>query len=395
MEKKILNRKIILIFIALLLSNLLGAGNYFIKSKISGGELKLYFNSDIKRVTYFSIKAEDNTNKYVYDIHGGVLPTGKGISTHSYKNIESFRIAQNSPTRLRVVIKSKQKALDKHVYEGNVLSIPLTYGKESTLGESPVEKNEPIVKESTAKETIASSRPKVDYSYIKNRYIVVIDAGHGGKDNGASCCKVKRVEKNVALSISHILKERLEDLGYIVYMTRDDDNFVRLSKRTKFANDKRADIFVSVHANAAPNDRLAKIFKGIEIYYLSPAQTKRAKDAAAKENDTMFEDKDYYTTNAYLSLLSREKIIESHKLGLDVSRFMLRNLNEQYDEITNGGVKPANFWVLVGAQMPSVLVETGYITHPQEGTNLLDSHYQKLLAKGIAEGIEQYLSNER
>jgi N-acetylmuramoyl-L-alanine amidase len=178
-------------------------------------------------------------------------------------------------------------------------------------------------------------------------------------------------------------------------MTRDDDNFVRLSKRTKFANDKRADIFVSVHANAAPNDRLAKIFKGIEIYYLSPAQTKRAKDAAAKENDTMFEDKDYYTTNAYLSLLSREKIIESHKLGLDVSRFMLRNLNEQYDEITNGGVKPANFWVLVGAQMPSVLVETGYITHPQEGTNLLDSHYQKLLAKGIAEGIEQYLSNER
>ena len=382
MEKKILNRKIILIFIVLLFSNLLTAGNYFIKSEIYEGELKLYFNSNIERVTYFSIKTEGDSTKYVYDIHGGVLPSDKGISSHSYRDIESFRIAQNSPTKLRVVIKSEQKALDRHLYKENILSIPLIYGKDS------------ILKKSKLEDTKVSNSPKQQYTPIKNRYTIVIDAGHGGKDNGASCCKAERIEKDVALSISKILKSRLEDLGYIVYMTRDKDYFVRLSKRTKFANDKKADIFVSVHANAAPNDRLAKVFKGVEIYYLSPAQTKRAKDAAAKENNAMFEDKDYYTTNAYLSLLSREKIVESHKLGLDVSRFMLRNLNEHYDEIANGGVKPANFWVLVGAQMPAVLVETGYITHPKEGKNLLNSFYQKLLAKGIAEGIEQYLSNK-
>ncbi|NEW60247.1 N-acetylmuramoyl-L-alanine amidase, partial [Sulfurovum sp. bin170] len=339
------------------------------------------FDSDIERVTYFSIKAKDGLTKYVYDIHGAVLPRTKGVSHHSYSNIESFRIAQNSPTKLRVVIKSKQKALDKHVHAGKVLVIPLTHGKEATI-----------------KGTTLSNSKKQSYSSKKNRYTVVIDAGHGGKDNGASCCRGERnhrVEKGVALSVSKRLKKKLEELGYNVYMTRGGDSFVRLPKRTEFANNKKADIFISVHANAAPNKRQAKIFKGIEIYYLSPAQTKRAKDAAEKENSVMFHEKDYYTTNIMTSLITDEKLVESRKLGIDVSQKMLRSIRKNYGAVEDGGVKGANFWVLVGAQMPAILVETGYITHPEEGKKLLNSYYQKLLAKGIAEGIEQYLNNKR
>jgi len=376
MESNIFTKKLILII--LFFSNMLVAGNYFIKSEIKDGELKLYFNSNIDRVTYFSIKTEDGSNKYIYDIHGGVLPRKKGISHHSYKDIESFRIAQNSSTKLRVVIKSKQKALDKHVYSDNILVIPLIHGKDATI-----------------KGTTLSNSKKESYSSKKNRYIVVIDAGHGGKDNGASCCGSSRLEKKVVLSVSQKLKKMLKELGYRVYMTRDDDTFIKLRRRTEFANEKMADVFVSVHANASPNKRQAKIFKGLEVYYLSPAQTKRAKEAAEKENSVMFADKSFYTKNAYLSLLNREKIIESHKLGLDISRFILHNICEHFDDMDNGGVKPANFWVLVGAQMPSVLVEIGYITHPTEGKSLLDANYQKFLAKGIAEGIEQYLSNQR
>ncbi|CAA6810036.1 MAG: N-acetylmuramoyl-L-alanine amidase (EC [uncultured Sulfurovum sp.] len=342
--------------------------------------MRLYFTSDIQRVTSFTLPAkEEGAIKYVFDIHGAVLPQGKGISQHSFRTIDSFRMGQNSPDKLRVVIVSKEKNLNKkHSYEAKVLAIPLINGQKSTIG---------MV-------TRTSSIMSSIYSRINKKYTVVIDAGHGGRDGGASCCGNKK-EKKVVLSVAKKLKSKLEDKGYKVYMTRTSDSFVKLPKRTAFANKKKADIFVSIHANAAPKKSLRKVFKGIEIYYLSPAKTQRAKEAAAKENSVMFEDKDYYTKNAYLSLISREKIVESHKLGIDVSNHMLKSVRQHYGAVEDGGVKTANFWVLVGAQMPAILVETGYITHPREGKNLMNGYYRSLLADGIANGIERYLKNKK
>jgi len=388
MENKIftknnLYRYLILLFLTLLFSENLFAGNNFVKSKIRQGELRLYFSSKVERVTYFSIPLKDGVTKYVYDIHGATLPSGKGISHHTFRTINSFRIGQNSPSKLRVVIESKEKALDKHEFKGKMLIIPLIAGR-YVVGFSDSTSSSTSKEETTSLEDNSSSSKT-------HRYRVVIDAGHGGKDVGAICCGNKK-EKFVVFSVASKLKKRLEAKGFKVYMTRDDDSFVKLPKRTEFANKKNADIFVSIHANAAPNKKVRKIFKGIEIYYLSPAKTKRAEDAAAKENAVMFEGKDFYTKNAYLSLLSREKIVESHKLGLDVSTKMLKNVRSKFD-VVNSGVKPANFWVLVGAQMPAILVETGYITHPKEGENLMNNDYKELLAKGIAEGIERYLSH--
>ena len=409
MEKTILKQ----LFIILFFSNLLFANN-FVKSKIRLGELKLSFESDIKKVTYFKLPQADGTTKYVYDIHGGILPDGKGISQHTFRTIESFRMGQNKSSILRVVIRSKEKDLDQHQFYGKILFIPLIYKLKSTLSKrkkvikkevSSLEKelhpqNEqfvslpkkilPLKKESL----FLKERSILDGIHFQTKkHIIVIDAGHGGKDTGAICCGNKK-EKKVVLSVALKLKKRLEKKGYKVYMTRNDDSFVKLPKRTEFANKKQANIFVSIHANAAPNKNLQKVFKGIEVYYLSPAKTDRAKKAAAKENAVIFEGKDFYTKNAYLSLISETKIIESHKLGLDVSSKMLSNVRTSFGHVENGGVKPANFWVLVGAQMPSILVETGYITHPEEGENLMNSYYKSLLAKGIAEGIERYLHNK-
>lgn len=368
---------LISIFLVLSFSTSLFAENNFVKSKIRQAELKLYFSSDIERVTYFKLPGEDGLTKYIFDIHGATLPDGKGISSHTFRTIKSFRIAQNSPEKLRLVIVSKQKGLDQHhAFNGKVLAIPLVSGVKATI------------KEGHNAKTITGS-----YSSKNKKYIVVIDAGHGGKDNGASCCGDKK-EKNVVLSVAEKLKKKLIAKGYKVYMTRDDDNFVKLPKRTEFANQKQADIFVSIHANAAPKKNLRNGFKGIEIYYLSPAKTQRAKEAAAKENAVMFKGKDYYTKNAYLSLMSREKIIESHKLSIDVSNNILTSVREHYGSVSNGGVKSANFWVLVGAQMPAILVETGYITHPTEGKNLMNDYYRSLLAEGISKGIERYLKNK-
>lgn len=354
------------------------------KSKIRQAELRLYFTNNIERVTYFSIPTGDGLTKYVYDIYGATLPADKGISQHTFRTIESFKIAQNQPTKLRVVIVSKEKALDKHEFQGRMLAIPLIYGREVVGIDKSVSK-------STSSKT-KKGREK-STSKVIPKFTVVIDAGHGGKDVGAICCENKE-EKNVTLSVALKLKKRLEAKGYKVYMTRDDDTFVKLPKRTEFANQKRADIFVSIHANAAPSKNKWNIFKGIEIYYLSPAKTQRAKEAAEKENAVMFEDTDKYTKNQYLSLLNREKIVESHKLGLDVSYKMLKTIRKHFGSVANGGVKTANFWVLVGAQMPAILVETGYITHPKEGENLFNNYYKEQLAKGIAEGIERYLNNK-
>jgi N-acetylmuramoyl-L-alanine amidase len=397
MEKTILKNTIlskqVILFIILFFSTTLFAGNSFVKSKIRKGELNLYFTSDIERVTYFTIPDADGVTKYIYDIHGGVLPSGKGISQHSFRNIESFRMGQNSPEKLRVIIRSKQIFAENHTFSGNVLTIPLIHNgtKGSSAATTKVINTTKVTNTTQKRDTPSPSTTKS--SARSNGYIVVIDAGHGGKDNGASCCKVK-TEKKVTLSVASKLKKRLEDDGYTVYMTRDDDSFVKLPSRTEFANKKKADIFVSIHANAAPKEKLNGVFKGIEIYYLSPAKTDRAREAAMKENAVMFEGKDQYTTNEYLSLLNREKIVESHKLGLDISKKMLSNVRNSFGKVESGGVKPANFWVLVGAQMPAVLVETGYITHPKEGENLMNNYYKKLLAKGIAEGIERYLKNK-
>lgn len=384
MESKIFSTKIIYkflisLFLFLAFSNELFAGNDFVKSKIRQAELKLYFSSKIDRVTSFTLPAEEGATKYVYDIHGAVLPSGKGISQHTFRTIESFRLGQNSPSKLRVVIVSKEKKLNKHhTYSGKVLAIPLVDGRKATLSQE---------------EQSSTPISTTTYSRKNKKYTVVIDAGHGGKDNGASCCGNKK-EKKVVLSVASKLKKNLEAKGYKVYMTRSGDSFIKLPKRTEFANKKKADIFVSIHANAAPKKSLRKVFKGIEIYYLSPAKTQRAKEAAAKENSVMFKGKDYYTKNAYLSLMSREKIIESHKLGIDVSNQMLKNVRDHFGPVEDGGVKTANFWVLVGAQMPAILVETGYITHPREGKNLMNGYYRSLLAEGIANGIESYLSHK-
>lgn len=326
-------------------------------------------------MTSFTLPVEEGKTKYVFDIHGATLPSFKGISSHTFRTIDSFRIAQNSPTKLRVVIVSKQKHLDKHhAFSGKVLAIPLIDGQKATIVGKKTTTNAP-------------------YSSHNKDYIIVIDAGHGGKDNGASGDEDKK-EKNVVLSVAQKLKKKLLARGYTVYMTREDDSFVKLPLRTDFANEKKANVFVSIHANAAPKQTLSDIFKGIEIYYLSPAKTQRAKNAAAKENAVMFKGKDYYTQNAYLSLISREKIIESHKLGIDVSSNILNTVRQNYGLVEDGGVKTANFWVLVGAQMPAILVEIGYITNSKEGENLMNSYYRTLLAEGIAKGITRYLKNK-
>jgi len=225
--------------------------------------------------------------------------------------------------------------------------------------------------------------------------IIVIDAGHGGKDPGAVGPN-NEYEKDVVLATGLYLRDILKNLGYIVYLTRDDDTFIELKDRTKIANKKHADLFISIHANAAPKGR-ARDAKGIETYFLSPARSDKAKSVAALENKEDIDAMDNFASqDILLTLLNRGKTIASQKMAIDVQGHILYQLRKTYGkDILDNGAREAPFWVLVGAQMPAVLVEMGYISHPEESQRLISPQYQQEVANGIAEGITAYFIHNR
>ena len=223
--------------------------------------------------------------------------------------------------------------------------------------------------------------------------VIVLDAGHGGDDPGAINGSLK--EKNVVLSIAKKAGKELQGRGYKVYYTRSKDKFINLRDRTKYANDKAADLFISIHANAAPNKTKAATMHGIETFFLSPARSERSKNAAALENKSDIEEMNYFSKQTFLNFLNREKIIASNKLAIDVQREVLARAKSVSSKASDGGVREAPFWVLVGALMPAVLLEVGYITHPDEGELINNSKYQDALAKGLADGVDVYFSNQQ
>ena len=229
-------------------------------------------------------------------------------------------------------------------------------------------------------------------SNFKSGKIIVIDAGHGGKDSGAlkGNLKEKDIVLNTALKIGNELKKR----GYKVFYTRNKDKFINLRDRTKIANDKKADLFLSIHANAAASDSKAKTSEGLETFFLSPARSQRSKNAAEKENQGDFEEMNYFSKQSILNFLNREKIVSSNKLAIDIQKGVLSQTRKKY-KIVDGGVREAPFWVLVGAQMPAILIEIGYITHPNEGKRIANKNFQELLARGVADGVDGYFYNNR
>ncbi|WP_122866816.1 N-acetylmuramoyl-L-alanine amidase family protein [Campylobacter showae] len=223
--------------------------------------------------------------------------------------------------------------------------------------------------------------------------VIVLDAGHGGDDPGAINGSLK--EKNIVLSIAQKAGKELQGRGYKVYYTRSKDKFINLRDRTKYANDKAADLFISIHANAAPSKTKAATMRGIETFFLSPARSERSKNAAALENKSDIEEMNYFSKQTFLNFLNREKIIASNKLAIDVQREVLARAKSVSSKASDGGVREAPFWVLVGALMPAVLLEVGYITHPSEGDLINNSKYQDALANGLADGIDVYFSNQQ
>jgi N-acetylmuramoyl-L-alanine amidase len=234
---------------------------------------------------------------------------------------------------------------------------------------------------------------KPDVTLTKRR--IAIDPGHGGHDPGAvgpSGLHEKDVVLDIALKLQKTL---LADPLNEVFLTRETDRFIPLEERTAIANNKDADLFVSIHANANPVRRV----KGIETYLLNWTNDEEAMRVAARENKISLKKmKEMHRQMDILGmikndLLRQNKRDESVKLAHFIQRSMISTLNNDYKTRLDLGVKQALFYVLFGAKMPSVLVEVSFISNPQEEQLLTKESYRMQIAKAIATGLNTYINS--
>ncbi|GAB0000319.1 N-acetylmuramoyl-L-alanine amidase [Helicobacter pylori] len=219
---------------------------------------------------------------------------------------------------------------------------------------------------------------------------IVLDAGHGGKDCGAMSANLV-CEKDIVLEVVKFLHKELKKRGYSVLLTRDKDIYIDLVARTELANKKSADLFISVHANSIPK-RSTSNAHGIETYFLSTARSERARKVAEQENKDDVNLMDYFSRSLLLNSLNTQRLIVSNKLAIDVQYGMFQSIRKNYPDVVDGGVREGPFWVLAGALMPSILIEIGYNSHAIESKRIQSKPYQKILAKGIADGIDSFFS---
>ena len=256
--------------------------------------------------------------------------------------------------------------------------IPISRTKKTTTG------TKETIPE-TKKTTTGTKKPLVPESLTREFGLtaktIVIDPGHGGKDPGALGRGTLK-EKYIVLSISEKLREVLTRKGYTVLMTRDTNRFIPLKERTAFAIHRKADLFLSIHANGSESPKA----KGIETYYLSVTSTdKAAADIAARENaDSGYSIQEL---EALLKgIIQESKSEDSKRLAKHVQQALV-----QATGAVDRGVKHARFVVLIGTNVPAILIETGFLSNPTEGRKLTTSAYQHKIANAIAQGIEKFL----
>ncbi|MBH0234103.1 N-acetylmuramoyl-L-alanine amidase family protein [Helicobacter pylori] len=279
---------------------------------------------------------------------------------------------------------TKEKTPTKHAHSKHVHS-PLN--ERSAKKEIPKKEAE---NESKNQVFIAEKNDTLIKTKRKKHKKIVLDAGHGGKDCGAMSANLV-CEKDIVLEVVKFLHKELKKRGYSVLLTRDKDIYIDLVARTELANKKSADLFISVHANSIPKHSTSNAH-GIETYFLSTARSERARKVAEQENKDDVNLMDYFSKSLFLNSLNTQRLIVSNKLAIDVQYGMLQSVRKNYPDVVDGGVREGPFWVLAGALMPSILIEIGYNSHAIESKRIQSKPYQKILAKGIADGIDSFFS---
>ena len=323
---------------------------------------------------------------------GEKIPEHTPINDHLLKQA---RAGQYLPHTVRVVVDIKSFENYKIFSLKDPFRIVIdVWGKGSngspteTAGRKPIDSGTP----STPEKTRQFTTDNLESSDIARQLAlgvrtIVIDPGHGGSDPGAPGYYKNVWEKDIVLKLAKKLAVTLRDrLKCTVILTRSNDSKLSLEERTAIANTQRADLFISLHCNAAKNRRLA----GIETYILNLATDSQAIAVAARENATSeknISDLEYILSD----LMKHAKIEESTRLANVVHRSFVGGMKKKYSGINNLGVKRAPFYVLLGARMPSILIETSFISNKAECKRLISDAYQASVSDSIVDGVEKYI----
>ena len=223
----------------------------------------------------------------------------------------------------------------------------------------------------------------------RGRLRIVVDAGHGGKDPGA-VGRGKLYEKDVVLKLAKKLASRLRTkLDCEVLMTRDRDIYLPLLQRTAYANEVDADLFISIHANASKNKKA----HGVETFYLNFSKNDKAVAVVARENGMSLQEVGDLELILF-DLMANAKINESSRLAAEIQTSLIDKLSRKYSNVKDLGVKQGPFHVLLGATMPSVLVEVAFISNSMEAKRLNSSTYHERTAEAIVDGVQKYLQSQ-
>lgn len=271
--------------------------------------------------------------------------------------------------------------------KGIIKKIVINTDSVKTTFDITFDKNYDYRKQST-KENITLKFFPVPIRDIKT---IILDPGHGGIDLGAVGRK-KLQEKEANLAIAKLLKKKLENYGLKVLMTRSDDRFVALSERTRFANEQKADLFISIHCNASNTNKKAL---GFETYFLSEAKTDWERAVLARENGAL----KYEASDAdpliqddigliLADLTQNEFLKESYSLAYEIQTSGVDVLKD-----VDRGVKQAGFYVLRTSFMPAVLIECGFISNLSEEKKLATNKYRESIAQSIFSGVVNYIKD--
>lgn len=312
-------------------------------------------------------------DRIVIDISNGIYKKKLPSSKKAGPYIDRVRVGQQEKA-IRFVFDLNQK-IDYHAFP---LAPNDRYGNHRLVVDiEPVEKT--------------SATPKVTESDVQSKFIVVIDAGHGGEDPGAIGAK-KTQEKKVVLEISRLLKKEIDKQpGMKAVLTRDGDYYIPLRKRIEIAHKHNANLFLSIHADAFHKRSAA----GISVFALSKkgATSEKARILAKKENASdlvggvSIRDKDDDLAETLLDMSVSKQIEYSRELGENLVK-ELRKVGKMH----GNRVEQARFVVLKSPDIPSLLIETGFISNPSEEKRLRNRAYQKKLAKNITSGIVAFAS---
>ena len=318
-----------------------------------------------------------NPERLYVDVHGSVLRLQTpGDIPGRNSHLKQIRTAQNSPSVVRVVLDLKKNP-DYRVFTlANPFRIVVEIQGWALGVDSPEAKGRADPPNITLVERFKRGLGRI-----------VIDPGHGGKDPGAigvTGLEEKKVALDIARRLAPILRKTLRAT---VFLTREKDVFLSLEARTAFANAKKADLFISIHANSSPRSKV----RGIETYILREASNRDALETAARENNVSI--KKLSDLQIILSdMMLRSKADESLFLARAVHSALLTSVKTQSPKSKDLGIRQAPFYVLLGAEMPSILVETGFISNRKEETQIRSARYRKALALAIAQGVRDFVT---